>query len=96
MGDHRTSAEFSVTLWLLMFAGAPTGAVRTHRTTDGLQRRPAWTAMLERVELTAFQEVNVRPPIGALAVVDLLHVAGVLIGSGVQDDAVSSVWLQRL
>lgn len=46
--------------------------------------------------LTAFQEINVRPPISALAVVDLFHVAGVLIGSGVQNDAVSFVRLQRL
>lgn len=46
--------------------------------------------------LTSFHEIELRAPIGALAVVGMLHVAGVLVWSCVQSDAVSPVGLQRL
>lgn len=46
--------------------------------------------------LTSFSEVELRSPVGALTVIDMLHVAGVLVWSPVQSEAVSLVRLQRL
>lgn len=46
--------------------------------------------------LTSFSEVELRGSVGALAVVDALHVTGVLVRSSVQGEAVSREWLQGL
>ena len=46
--------------------------------------------------LTSFDKVELGAPVGALTVVDVLHVAGVLVRSCVQSDAVSLKRLQRL
>lgn len=46
--------------------------------------------------LTSLGEVKLRGSIGALAVVNALHVAGVLVWSSVQSEAVSCEGLQGL
>lgn len=46
--------------------------------------------------LTSFGEVELRGPVGALTVVDALHVTGVLVQSSVQHEAVSCQGLQGL
>lgn len=47
------------------------------------------------LRLTSFQEVELRGPVGALAVVDALQVAAVLVWTHVHRQGVSSVRLQR-
>lgn len=46
--------------------------------------------------LTSFGEVELRGSVGAFAVVNTLHVAGVLVWSNVQSEAVSRLGLQGL
>lgn len=58
-------------------------------------QQPFSSSVLLR-RLTSFHEVEVRAPVCALAVVDALHVAGVLVWPHVHSQAVSSVRLQRL
>lgn len=48
------------------------------------------------LKLTSFNVIEVCSSVGALAVVDVLHVAGVFVRPQVQSDAVSLVRLQRL
>lgn len=57
---------------------------------------PVLLGSTRKTRLTSFGEIELRGPVGALAVVHGVHVAGVLVGPRVQSDAVSLEGLQRL
>lgn len=59
-------------------------------------KRQAVKKKVDTGRLTSFGEVEPRGPVGALAVVDALHVASVLVRSSVQGEAVSRERLQGL
>jgi len=52
--------------------------------------------VFQALKCTSLSIVGLQAAVGALALVDALHVAGVPVGSGVQRDAVPPVRLQWL